>query len=304
MNSRFLETFIWIARLGSFSTAAEKLFTTQQGASARIAVLERELGVRLFQRDMRDVRLTAEGQFVLERAEIIVRNIAELKAGIGDPTTLRGAIRIGVIDTISCTWLPDLLVNLNQTFPMISFAVRADTSSNLGHELMEGKIDLAFLMGPLQKPGVSTIELCTYGCSWVASPKLQLSNRPLSLEDISRFRLLSFPDDSGPHAAMINRAREQTGWSSGIFTSNSLLTIIRLAVEGQGVAALPESVIEKQISDGLLDRLVVTPAFPPLAVHAAWLDDPGNVFPATIASMAASTAASFARTRDRTVCAA
>ena len=62
MNLRFLETFLWVARLNSFSATADRLHTTQAAVSNRIAALERELGIRLFDRDLRSVRLTPEGR--------------------------------------------------------------------------------------------------------------------------------------------------------------------------------------------------------------------------------------------------
>ena len=69
MNMRFLLTFVWVARLGSFRLTAEKLSTTQAAISSRISVLETELGVQLFQRDSRGVNLTREGHKVLGYAE-------------------------------------------------------------------------------------------------------------------------------------------------------------------------------------------------------------------------------------------
>lgn len=301
MNLRFLETFIWVARLRSFSLAAEKVHATQAGVSARIAALEREFGVRLFQRGVRDVRLTTEGLAALERAEVIVRQVSELKARIRDPATLRGSIRIGVIDTISFTWLPDLLEQAQRRFPLVNFAMRADTSSNLGHALLKGEIELALLMGPVQERGVSTFDLCTYGCLWVASPKLGLHDADLSLQDVARHRILSFPDDSSPHASMLHMAREQAGGTPRFFTSNSLATIIRLTVDGLGVAALPEATVEAYLARGELRALAVTPAFPPLAVHAAWMDDPGNPLPGVVAVAAQGAAAAFCAARPARV---
>ncbi|MFP3448871.1 LysR family transcriptional regulator, partial [Pseudomonas sp. SIMBA_067] len=58
MNLRFLETFVWVARLKSFRLTAEKLFTTQASVSSRIAALEADLGVKLLLRDSRGVSLT------------------------------------------------------------------------------------------------------------------------------------------------------------------------------------------------------------------------------------------------------
>lgn len=297
MNLRFLETFIWVAKLRSFSLAAEKVYATQAGVSARVAALERELGVRLFQREVRDVRLTTEGLAALERAEVIVRLVTELKAKIQDPAALRGSIRMGVIDTISFSWLPDLLGRAQRRFPLVNFAMRSDTSSNLGHQLLAGEIDLGLLMGPLQERGVSTLDLCTYGCQWVASPRLALRGPTLSLQELTEHRVLSFPDDSSLHASMLHLVRAQAG-SPRFFTSNSLATIIRLAVDGLGVAALPEATVEQHLASGELERLTVTPCFPSLPVHAVWMEDPGNPLPGVIAEVARAAAVAFCTARS------
>jgi DNA-binding transcriptional LysR family regulator len=58
MNLRFIEAFVWVARLHSFKAAADKLHMTQAAISSRIAALENQLGMRLFERDERNVALT------------------------------------------------------------------------------------------------------------------------------------------------------------------------------------------------------------------------------------------------------
>lgn len=78
MNLRFLETFVWVARLRSFRLTADKLFTTQASISARIAALEEELGVRLFDRDTRGVQLTPDGHKVLEYADRMVSTLRKM----------------------------------------------------------------------------------------------------------------------------------------------------------------------------------------------------------------------------------
>ena len=87
MNLKFLETFVWVARLKSFRLTADKLFTTQASISSRIAVLEGELGVKLFLRDSRGVSLTPEGLKVLDYAEHLgvhaVQAITDLAAPEG-----------------------------------------------------------------------------------------------------------------------------------------------------------------------------------------------------------------------------
>ena len=89
---------MWVARLKSFSLTAQKLHTTQAAVSHRIASLERELGVRLLERNVRDVSLTPQGVDALGRAERLVQLAAEFRQRMSDPKALRGTVRIGVIE--------------------------------------------------------------------------------------------------------------------------------------------------------------------------------------------------------------
>ena len=83
MQVRVLETFLWVARLKSFRLAAERLFLTQATVSHRIAVLEEELGVRLFVRDSKGVTLTPDGELVREHAERLVSQSHALQQAVG-----------------------------------------------------------------------------------------------------------------------------------------------------------------------------------------------------------------------------
>ncbi|HEM8498452.1 TPA: LysR family transcriptional regulator, partial [Burkholderia multivorans] len=66
MNTRFLETFVWLATLKSFRLTADKLHATQGAVSSRIASLEQDLGVRLFDRGSKEVTLTRDGSKALK----------------------------------------------------------------------------------------------------------------------------------------------------------------------------------------------------------------------------------------------
>src|SRR5258707_1875315 len=77
MNLRFLETFVLLAELRNFRLTAERLYTTQAAVSSRIATLEQEFGVRLFDRGVREVTLTADGAKALVHAERMLRLMRE-----------------------------------------------------------------------------------------------------------------------------------------------------------------------------------------------------------------------------------
>ena len=115
-----IETFMWVVTLGSFRGAAHKLNTTQPAISQRIAQLEREVGVKLLQRDRRMVLPTPSGRQLLVYAEKLIGLRSEMLAVVGDHSAMRGVLRLGVAETIVHTWLTQLIKRVNHAYPNLS----------------------------------------------------------------------------------------------------------------------------------------------------------------------------------------
>jgi DNA-binding transcriptional LysR family regulator len=289
MNIRFLETFLWVARLRSFSAAAERLNTTQAAISSRIATLERDLGARLFDRDPRSVRLSPEGEKALARAETIVRMTHELREQIGDGHGLRGTITIGTIDTVVYTWLPHLLERLKARYPGVSLDLAVDTSIAVARQLQERHLDLALIVGPVHGSDLINIEIMRLDYGWFAAPKLDLPDRPCELSDVLAFPLIGYSKGSQPYHATM-RMLTQAGIdieSVRIFNTNSLATIIRLAVSGAGIAMVPKAVVHEQVARRELVEVSVKINVGPMPIHAVYAERPDNPLPAAVAAMAA-----------------
>jgi DNA-binding transcriptional LysR family regulator len=295
LNLKFLETFVWVARLRSFSLAAEKLCTTQAAVSNRIATLERDLGVRLFERDLRNVSLTPHGLRALPQAEAIVRMVGEFERAIGDADNLRGTVMIGAIDSIVYAWLPRLIDRVKEAYPNVTIDLTVDTSINLARQIQDGQIDLGLIMGPVVAPHIRNIELCSFDCLWIAAPTLALKTGRLRIADLSDYPIFAYSKGSQPHQAVL-RAIEAADVDPGrvrVFNSNSLATITRLIRDGVGVAVLPQVVVQEYLEKGELRILDVDARLPPLHFHVAFADNPGNALPALIADMAVEVAAAF-----------
>ena len=112
-----IETFMWVVTLGSFRGAAQKLNTTQPAISQRIAQLEREVGVKLLQRDRRMVLPTPSGRQLMVYAEKLIGLRSEMLAVVGDRSAMRGVLRLGVAETIVHTWLTQLIKSVNHAYP-------------------------------------------------------------------------------------------------------------------------------------------------------------------------------------------
>lgn len=296
MNTRFLETFLWVARLRSFSAAAERLNTTQASVSNRIATLERDLGVRLFDRDPRTVRLSSDGEKALARAEAIVRLTHEFREQIGDGHALRGAISIGTIDTVVYTWLPALLHRLKDRYPAVSLDLGVDTSLAVARQLGERQIDLALIVGPVHGPDLINLELMQLDYGWFAAPVLAQTGTRLELADLLAQPLIGYSKGSQPYHAII-RLLTTAGIEPDqvrIYNTNSLATIIRLAVSGAGIAAVPRAVVRDPVLRGELVELDVAAELAPMPLHAVYVQRPDNPLPAAVAAMAADVAVTFA----------
>ncbi|KTQ95584.1 hypothetical protein NS226_10535 [Aureimonas ureilytica] len=293
MNTKFLETLIWVSRLRSFSNAAEKLCTTQAAISNRIATLERDLGVQLFERDLRSVSLTPAGERALSYAEAIVRLTAELKLGLLDRHTVRGRVSVGTIDSIVYAWLPAFLETVKSTYPDVNVDLTVDTSLNISRMMLNGEVDLALIAGPVLSQGYRNLDLCSYDCVWVAAPRLQIHTRQMALVDLIAHPIFAFSRGSQPHQRVLHMI-EEVGLDpqlARILTSNSLATITRMVREGMGVALLPDVVVQEMIENEELVTLDVHGPVPRLHFHAVYREDPGNLLPTLLAQMAVDSAA-------------
>lgn len=169
MNLRFIEAFVWVARLHSFKAASEKLGTTQTAISARIATLEAEFGVRLFERDKRSVTLTHAGDELLAHAEQLLGMSARMMEAVADRANYGGTFSIGAIEAVVHTWLPELLRQLRVSFPKVRAEIHSYMTADLHDELLKGHIDLALTAEPLSHVAVENRPICTFEMRWITA---------------------------------------------------------------------------------------------------------------------------------------
>lgn len=275
MNLRFLEAFVWVARLSSFKAAADKLSTTQAGISSRIATLEDQLGVRLFERDRRSVTLTFQGSELLPMAENMLELHVRMRAAAGAAAKTTGTLRIGVMETVVHTWLPTLLSRFSRRYPKITVELHSDTTPRLRDELLRGRLDVAFLSESITEGFIENRAIALLALRWVASPALPLAPGTLRLEDIAAYPVISFQRESIVYRSVLQLAGD-TGLGSRLRVSffSSLAAMIELAKTGFGVAPLPVAVVQGEVERGELVLLDVDPPLPPLSVYASQRAEP------------------------------
>ena len=131
LSLKQLEAFVWVADLGSFRKAADRLNTTQPNISSRIATLETLLGQTMMERDARSVRLTSKGTQLLIHARKVLRAVDDFADAASEASLIDGTLRLGVTEMIVHTWLSYFLKLLSTTFPQLHVELTVDLSVNL-----------------------------------------------------------------------------------------------------------------------------------------------------------------------------
>jgi len=270
MNLKFLETFVWVAKLKSFRLTAEKLFTTQASISSRIAVLESELGVKLFLRDSRGVSLTPEGLKVLDYAEQMMVTMQGLKQSLETTSSKVGRIRIGAMDTVIHTWLSPLVAELMDHFPLVEIELVADTALNLSDQLQKGFLDLILQTDLLRLETVRSLELASHPMAWIVASQSIYHRDYASLAELAQERIITYSKNSHPHQDVLSLMQANGVAAPRMNCVNSVSAITRLLRDGFGIGALPPVLVMEELARGELVMLPMTQKLPNLQVVVSW----------------------------------
>ncbi|SFM49809.1 hydrogen peroxide-inducible genes activator [Shimia aestuarii] len=240
---RQLRYFEALAQQRHFGRAADICAISQPALSVQIKELEETLGVQLFERSARNVRLTSFGEDFAVRAREILRSIEEL----GDmaraaQTGFSGRLRIGVIPTIAPYLLPSIIGALSQRYPDLDIHVRETLTSTLLRELSEGRLDTAILALPVDEPGFEEIAL--FSEEFVLVRPGWDGDKPVpSGEDLRKMRLLLLEEghcfrDQALAFCNVRNALPKEG-----LDGSSLSTLVQMVGAGIGVTLIPEMAV-------------------------------------------------------------
>ncbi|MFD2177819.1 LysR family transcriptional regulator [Veronia pacifica] len=274
MNLKQIETFVLVATMRSFRKAAEQQFTTQPAISSRIAALEKELGITLFDRDASPVTLTVKGRELLPYAEKMLQSADRFQRQAENNALFSGTLRLGISETVVHTWLTEFLRRFNDKFPRLDIDITVDVTSNLRHDLLDRTLDLAFLMGPISEPSVQNMPLCRYPLVWVASNMLPMQKSELTIAELAQFPIITYARNTQPFGEIKEQFSQSDAANTRFFTSSSLSACFRMTRDGLGIATLPVVMVEPEIEAGNLQLIHCNWAPSPLGFTASYLHAP------------------------------
>lgn len=265
MQIHSLRTFYWVNRLGSFRKAAEALNISQPTVSARIRGLEEELGVPLMLRDA-GLSLTPQGAELLDYARQVLRLTDDLSFQ-NAPQSRATRLRMGANGPVAATWLMALVDHLEARHPTLRLEIEVNQSATLLKHLATGQLDLAFLSTDTAHPELKLAPIGQYPMIWVGAPSRY--DGTLDDEALSRSPIIGYNWESPIHDSTRTPAFGP-GRHHRFTHSDSLFMMIRLAVNGMGLALVPEHSVQQELESGQLVRIATERRPTPLEVCAAY----------------------------------
>jgi DNA-binding transcriptional LysR family regulator len=263
INFELYKIFYHAARARNFSLAAGQLFITQSAVSQAIKNLETQLGIHLFFRKTRQLRLTPEGELLFSQIEQAYNLIKTAEQKITELQNLdSGEIRIGASDTVCKYYLLPYIEQFTHQFPRIKFQLVNRTSAQLVEVLKQGLIDFAVVTLPLSQSNLITQALAVAEDVWVAAPAQfsQLTGKKISFRELAQYPLLLL-DQSSATRRNLDRFLQQQGMTvQPEVELESVELLVEFARIGRGIAhVLRESVRSALANGDLFEVLTIEP---------------------------------------------
>lgn len=249
-----MQVFARLAELGSFTRAADAMQIGRPQVTRAIQDLETSLGVRLFQRTTRTVRLTSEGERFYERVKDILGGVAQARAMFASPdSTLRGRLRVDIPTAFSQPGLIESLRNFSDLYPDIELALGVtDRTVDL---IAEG-VDCVLRIGELpssslvaRRIGLATMVTC-------AAPRyLEQHGEPKTLDELRAHRGVTFISGQNQRPLpwhFLDAGDEQTYVSRHGITVNESNAYVECGVAAFGIVQAPGITLDRFLADGSL----------------------------------------------------
>jgi LysR family transcriptional regulator, hydrogen peroxide-inducible genes activator len=273
MNLKDLKYLVALADTGHFGKAAERTFVSQPTLSAQIKKLEDYLGVKLVERQPKNIQLTEVGREIVVRARRMLHDGEEIVAVARNNTDpFAGKLRMALIPTIGPYLLPRVMPKLRKALPSLSLMLYEYQTEPLLKKLRDGEIDLGILALPVDQDGVESRTLYEEDFT-VALP----TDHPLGAkstiktQDLKGQTLLLLEDGHCLRDQALEVCSRVDVREPEDFRATSLETLRQMVVAGLGITLLPELAVEAPFGSqrGLAVRRFAKPA-PARTVGAVW----------------------------------
>ncbi|MDJ0895896.1 MAG: LysR family transcriptional regulator [Alphaproteobacteria bacterium] len=250
-----LRVFDAVMQTGSVSRAAEQLNCVQSNVTARLKRLEEQLGTKLFVRESRGMRPTRAGRALAGYAGRVFGLLQEAEAAVRSASGPTAPLRIGTMETTLAMRLPGPLAAFTRANPEVRLSIESATTEELLDLVLDHKLDLAFVAGPLEHPQLAIAPAFVEELAMVTPKAGYVTDRPA---------LLSFRPGCAYRALGERVLREAGRLPTPTTEFRSLDGILAGVAAGLGMTVLPRACVERS---ALADQLAIEEGTQPMRVE-------------------------------------
>jgi DNA-binding transcriptional LysR family regulator len=260
--------FVEVARALSFTRASKASGIPIATLSRRITLMEKRVGVRLFQRTTRRLALTEPGRRYLDRCERIVQDAAAAQEVLKEAAErLTGHLRLSMPIEFGLTLIAPIIDEFARLYPEIT--VDADLSPRPANFIDEN-IDVSIRLGEITNPSLIGRRLGNAARLFYASPSyLARHGQVAHPKDLSKHECILQSYMARPDVWRVVSAKNSVDVNvHGRFSTNNVSMTLKFAEQGHGIAALSPPIARQAFDDGALRQILVDWSLPPMPVHA------------------------------------
>lgn len=266
-----IETFYWVAKLGTVQRAADKLHVTQSAASKRLQDVEAKSAARLFEGSGKKARLSAKGHEMLALCEVLLDSIGRLQAYQDADRHMTRVLHIGLTELVALTWFPAFLQQMHEVFPNVILQPHVDMSGPLQEQVIDGRLDLAILPALELPASVAHVALGSARFAWFCRPGEFDGRGTVPLRELGTVPVIEQAPIS-VITVLSSRAFESAGIDpERICGGNNAVVIGGLVAAGVGVSLLPVDLFRQKIQNGLMQAVMTDPPAPAVRYEAIFL---------------------------------
>lgn len=246
-------SFLEVAKLQSFSRAAEKIYRTQPAISAQVRLLEQECGERLFDRSGKKVQLTPAGEILQGYAQKIVELHREALQAVAELNhTARGKLMIGANEATCLYVLPKTFARFKQSYPLVQISIYRNFSHKILQKVQEGAVEIGVVTLPVTATNLEVIPVSKDEIQVVVPSNHALAkSRSVTLEEVANYPLI-LPKTGHTRIVLDRLLREFRNRVQISMELASVETIKKFVGAGLGISLISRAYVQPEVAAGLL----------------------------------------------------